>query len=206
MTKILVCWSGGCDSTLLLFHAARAYGTPKSPVRALSITSDQVSSGPREAAARKKILAEFKKRGLHVAHSEMSLTCSGDGLNGKGLPQAVMWLVGTQFLLEDETYGLGYIKGDDWVAHKAEFEETFRLLQRVSDRTGSIWTPLSWTEKRGVIHQLRQHKLLKLTWWCEVPPRHKKATPCGDCHSCMTHETAVWKLDKFGPGTMWAGD
>jgi hypothetical protein len=121
-TQILVCWSGGCDSTLLLHHAAREFGTKSEPVRALSIISDQVSSRVRESAARKKIFKELKKRGLHVLHSESELSCKkGAGINSFGLPQAIIWLLGPQFLREEESFGLGYIKGDDWVTYRHEF-------------------------------------------------------------------------------------
>jgi 7-cyano-7-deazaguanine synthase in queuosine biosynthesis len=125
-----------------------------------------------------------------------------------GLPQAVMWLYGTQFLKEDETFGMGYIKGDDWLTNRDEFQKIFDGLQRISNRTGHLWTPLQYTEKRGVIHQLGELDLLKLTWWCEIPPRKKSAGTCGECASCQTHETAVWKLEKFGPDhhSMWTGD
>lgn len=206
-SQILVCWSGGCDSTLLLYHAARIYGTKGWPVRALSIKSSQVAARTRESQARTRILKYFKKKGLHVSHSEMSITVDkGEGLAHYGLPQATMWLIGMQFLQVKETYGLGYIKGDDWVIYKHEFEQTFKLLQQVSERTGTIWTPMTSMEKRGVIHQLDDFGLLKLVWWCEVPDGHKSSKPCGKCNSCATHETGVWKLKNHGPGYLWDGE
>lgn len=210
MTEVLVCWSGGCDSTLLLHHAARLYGTPKNPVRSLSISSSQVTSAKREAAARKRILREFKKRGLHIDPMELELNvASGSpGLSHHGLPQAVMWLLATQALNETETLALGYIKGDDWLGHREAYQTVFDTLQKTSNRTGTLWTPLWGTEKRAVLHQLAELNLLHLTWWCDVPHNStKKTAPCGSCASCLTHRTAQWKLAEFGPPNhYWHGN
>jgi 7-cyano-7-deazaguanine synthase in queuosine biosynthesis len=79
------------------------------------------------------------------------------------------------------------------------------MLQWVGERTGSLWTPMLFMEKRGVIHQLMELKLLKLTWWCDVMPGHKGTKSCGTCHSCAAHETALWKLQHHGPGFLWDG-
>ncbi|MGD9728630.1 MAG: hypothetical protein AB7V39_19920, partial [Nitrospiraceae bacterium] len=198
--------SGGCDSTLLLHHAARIYGTPQTPVRALSITASQVAAGKRESEARTKIIRELKRRGLHIIQEEISIDIRhGDGLKHHGLPQAVLWLYGSQLLNEDEVFGMGYVHGDDWLTLQTEFRQIFDSLQRIAGRSGTLWTPLQYTEKRGVIHQLRRLKLMDKVWWCEAPVK-RRAGPCGRCHSCQSHETAVWKLEKFGPGQLWKGD
>ena len=198
--EVMVCWSGGCDSTLLLHHAARIYGTPSAPVRALSINSDQVTGAVKESQVRKRLMRKFKKMGLHIKQVELSITADkGIGMLNYGLSQAVMWLMGTQALEEKESLALGYIKGDDWPQHIEAFQSVFDTLQRVNSRTGNLWLPLIHTEKRGVLHQLRELELLDLTWWCGVPKRKRRKEPCGECKSCMTHETALWKLDTYGP-------
>ena len=209
MTKVLVSWSGGCDSTLLLYHACRKFGTPDEPIRALSITADQVTTEKHENAAREKLLKEFKKRGLHVEHEQVHISLKkGPGMRGGGLPQALMWLYGTQFLREDAWFALGYIKGDDWLYHRDDFAEVFKRLQSIGGRTGNLWTPLIWTEKRAVIRELEELELLTLTTWCDRLSRKSKAKnaePCGECASCRTHDTAVWKLETYGPGETWGG-
>lgn len=205
--NVLVCWSGGCDSTLLLHHTARLYGTPKSPVRALTIRSDQVGSDMREAAARQSLLKRFKKDGLHIEVNEVQIkTLQGNGLHSNGLPQAVLWLLATQALRDGDSLALGYVRGDDYAAEVEAFRSVFDTLQRVSHRTGALWLPLLSTEKRGVLHQLRELKLLDLCWWCEMRLGPKKKLPCGECASCETHEMGVLKLERFGPGFFWEGE
>ena len=91
--KALVCWSGGCDSTLLLHELARVHGTPSNPIRAISIVSTQVTAGKKEKGARDRLMRTFRKEGLHVELSELELrTLSGSGLEVHGLPQAILWL------------------------------------------------------------------------------------------------------------------
>lgn len=206
--KVLVCWSGGCDSTLLLYHVAKQYGTAGSPVRAFALDSDShLTAGRKEAQARKRILRELRKRGLNIELTEMSLTATaGSGLSDHGLPQAVMWLLASQALTDQETLAMGYVKGDDWLANIEHFQTVFNKLQTIAGRTGTLWLPLMFTEKRGVLHQLREMDLLELTWWCGAPDGRKKTqAPCGKCASCETHATALWKLGKFGPGHAWRG-
>ena len=212
---ILVCWSGGCDSTLLLHHLAREHGTPERPVRAVSFNVDQVGSSREQAKARCLLLREFKRRGLHVEVTTLSLGVEeGKGLRHDGLPQAVIWLLATQCLRPAEHLAMGYLRADggDWGQHRGEFLSVFRALQRVADRTGDFWTPLSGTQKRGVLHQLRELGLLEMTTWCEFPERGAKPRkrgglrrPCGACASCQAHDTALWQLDTWGPGWYWAG-
>lgn len=207
MTQVLVCWSGGCDSTLLLHHAAQAYSTANEPVRAISITSDQVTSGKCEERARKCLLKSLNKKGLWIKHTEVSITTTkGDGLLHYGLPQAVMWLLASQTLRENESLALGYIRSDDWPQHVESFQSVFDALQKVSGRTGNLWLPLLHTQKRGVLHQLAELDLLDLCWWCECPPPGKaRLKPCGTCPSCQKHAAGLRRLEHHGPGSMWEG-
>lgn len=201
MSRVLVCWSGGCDSTLLLHEAARVHGTPQSPVRAVAITCDQVTARAREKRARARLLREFRKQGLHVALTEIHIeTVSGNGIATYGLPQAILWLYASQMLGSDEHLALGYVRGDDWTVHQREFLHVFDSLQRIGGRAGRLLFPLCYIEKRAVLGELSERKLLDLTWWCEIPPEHKGREPCGKCHSCQRHETALWQLERHGAG------
>jgi 7-cyano-7-deazaguanine synthase in queuosine biosynthesis len=152
-------------------------------------------------------LKELKKRGLHIEHMKAELTIDGGGLMSYGLPQAVLWLVASQALYKKEYMALGYIKGDVWIEYRHEFTKVFKILQDVNGRTGTLWTPMEGMEKRGVLHQLKELELLDLVWWCEKPPKTKTGTkPCDECKSCQTHETALWKLETYGPGFLWKNE
>lgn len=115
----------------------------------------------------------------------------------------MVWLLATQALDVSEDLFLGYIKGDDWWTHRGEFQRVFDKLQYAAGRTGKLYAPLEGVAKRGVIHRLREADLLDLTWWCDARPEGKRKArnePCGSCDSCITHETGLWQLEKWGPG------
>jgi len=190
----LVLWSGGCDSTLLLHQVASEKATRDDPVRALSIVHDQVPANKEQAQARKNILKEFKRRGLHVVHSTVRVKTTGlFSVKGGGNTQAVLWLgLAVPYLFKDEDLYAGYIRGDDYWHYEGWLQEAFKNLKHAKYLKGRLRTPLEWLTKGEVIKELKQKKLLRLTWYCENPKKNGK--PCGKCHSCKVHRTGVWQL------------
>lgn len=205
----LVCWSGGCDSTLVLLDLAKQSSASR-PVRTFSISMpEQICGAVEQRRARKRILAKLRRGGSHIEPTEMILGLDhGAGLLGHGLPQAVVWLLGAQALRGQEDLYLGYIRGDDWWYHRGEFARVFERLQFIGGRKGAMHAPLEGVQKRGVIHRLNEAGLLDLTWWCDAAPagrRKSRSEPCGLCSSCVAHETGAWQLEKWGPGFLGEG-
>lgn len=196
----LVCWSGGCDSTLVLWDLAQK-ASPQKPVRAVSFDVSQVNMGKEQARARKRILARMKKNGLHVEHTNIKID-SGEGfIRQAGSPQAVLWLIASQALETEEDLYLGIVAKDDWWISYSSWYSVFNTLQSVAERTGVIVTPLGGTPKRVVLKYLEKAGLLDLTWWCaasDLPKNKLRKTPCGECSSCIAHETALWQRERFG--------
>ena len=111
----LVCWSGGCDSTLVL--ADLLEDPPKNEqVRSISINHpQQIVNSYRARAARKKLLRVFKKQGFDHQHVEVTFRQSGSfDLVSLGNPQAPVWLlISFLYLRRNENLYLGYVRGDD---------------------------------------------------------------------------------------------
>lgn len=186
----LILWSGGCDSTLLLFQmATKALAAGDAPPRALSVSyDDQIPAGEQHRTARLRILKEFRRRGLKVDHSEFVFTKQGDfGLERPpGLGQPILWLgFGQSCLMEDEDLYLGYVRGDDIWHYREHIVSTFSSMQQVSKKSGSLYFPLEWESKDEVLSQLADAKLLKFVWYCETV-RGSLTKPCGWCPSCKT--------------------
>lgn len=202
----LILWSGGCDSTLLLFeHATKALAAGENPPRALSISyDDQIPAGQQHRKARQAILKEFRRRGLKVDHAEVSFQKSGpiSVEPAPGLPQAILWTgIAQTFLMRDEDLYLAYIRGDDIWHYRQWLFDAFGSTQIVLQKDGKLQLPLEWMAKDEVLKELDAAGLLELTWYCETA-RGTEMKPCGWCASCKTMSAArhlaksKWGYDK----------
>lgn len=203
----LVLWSGGCDSTLVLYQLAREEGTAQKPIRTLSIIHPQVEGRDGQAAARAKILRRFKQLGLHVESSVLTISQSkGLAVEPAGLPQPVMWLTSAVLYLStvaEEKLYTGHIRGDDVWRCSGMLNQAFGLLCEVAGRKKAEWvTPLMDTSKWEVLRELKAAKLLDLCWWCEHP---EKGKPCGSCYPCKNHAMAEWRMQREKPGGIEEG-
>lgn len=195
----LVCWSGGCDSTRVLYDLA-VKATPEEPVRALSIIGPQFPAINAQRHARERIKQWLKKKKLlnvdyqeveinYDSHNRFEMTGNG------GLMQPIVWIpIAVTFLKEKEDLYVGYIRGDDFWHYKARMQWIFTYLQEVSNKSGLLQTPLEWETKYDVIKKLKEYGLFNLCWTCEFPTTKEK--PCGKCTPCCSMQSALWQLSK----------
>ena len=189
----LVLWSGGCDSTLVLYDLAREASYAK-PVRALSIEHHGISAGQEQRRAQTRILARMKRDGLPVEHATVMVTRSGSFMfaTQAGLSHPPIWFpTATLFLEEKEDLYAGYIREDDVWHYRSQLYNLFGALQTFQHREGNLILPLEWVSKSQVLGRLKKAKLLDLVWWCEEP---KAGKPCGSCIECKRHDAAVIQL------------
>ena len=197
---MLIAWSGGADSTFLLYSALKTRekrtreGKTTEPIHSVSIIHPQVVESAKHKSARKKILEWFAAKGLHHYHSEMKLKVEGDvSARSCLLSQVAIWIpYMIQFLHVHENLYLGYIK-EDVVFHRwQEITYSFDYLMRAIGKTGELKVPLEFIAKEAILARLRSCGLLKLTEFCESRKRRR----CGKCPSCISHLTAQWKLSQ----------
>lgn len=196
MSWPLLCFSGGCDSTYLLYLLAK-HSSSACPVQTFAINHPQIPCLNAQWRQRQRILKEMKKRGHHINHREMKIEIEGDGINGDGIPQVIIWLNATQYLTKEQDLWLGYKRGDCFFSYQERFQSAFKQIQSAADRTGSYKFPLQHTYKRDIIYQLEEAGLMKLIWTCERAGRSLK--PCGECNKCIEIATAHWQLKRWGP-------
>ncbi len=195
---MLVLWSGGCDSTLVLYDLARTEGTKEKPIRTLTIVHPQVLARREQAKARIAILKKFKEDGLHVQANHIVVHQSGGlEVSAYGNAQSILWLSTAVLYLEDKEKlytGHNMDDGDIW-PDAVTLNVAFTNLCQVGCRESSWVTPLIFVEKRQILQRLKDAGLLDLCWWCENPQDGK---PCRNCNPCILHETAMWQLKRWG--------
>lgn len=199
---MLVSWSGGCDSTLVLFDLCTAQKEREDSgsgliiqdfekVRAISVFHDQSDKDKKilEARARRRIYNEFKKRGLHFESLTVHIRNIQGETRGGGLESAVWILSAIPYLLKKETFHVGYIREDDVWHDRDAYIKGYNGIQELIGNEGGVKFPLEWDTKLDVVKRLQDAKLFDLTWWCEKP---KDKKPCGTCKPCYRMEAALF--------------
>lgn len=221
----LILWSGGCDSTWLLYDLIRGVKAEdrqiSSPgdksadkpgenaadqkqagtVRALSIIHPQVAARDEQRAARASFTRAMARRKLGFQHAEYLIEQYGHFSSfpsfGGGLTQPMIWLpTAYMYLHNEEGLYLGYVKGDDFWHWKADVIHMFNMFNNITGKNCTLHFPLEWTFKAEIIQSLQREKLYHHTWHCESPKAVGKGTKkCGTCHPCMVHKTALWQIE-----------
>jgi len=200
----LLLWSGGCDSTLLLYDLLNAkyshddkkcgrYVELKASEKIRSIDHPQQAGYVGNRNARQRLLPILRKK-FEFNHGEISISQDAIELSANGgIIQPMMWILqASQYLEANEDLYVGYIKGDDIWHYRSSLFNAFQHVQEFTHRTGKLILPLEWVSKAEVLYRLQDLKLLKHTWYCEFSDTAK----CGKCPSCHTHDTALWRLQQ----------
>lgn len=189
-----VAWSGGADSTLLLYLLCKELNKEgKKPIALISepyyLTTNKKIS---EAKARENIEKEFIARGLEFdkmrIRSEVEVP---DGLWGStfGLQQPGLWVMQFMCIMKKNAVAhFGYINGDHFWYHDNNFKDMVEAYNRMINTTTELSYELQYTEKVEVLKMLKEFDLLKYIWYCEAP--EKVGQPCGICHPCETNMRA----------------
>ena len=199
---ITVMFSGGCDSTLVLYKTLMSIQKKEisnTVVNALTIINNQVPAQKEQLEARIKIIEEFKKRELFFNHINVHINADGHGIQpGEpyGMVQPSIWLTQAPlYISNNEILRMGYHEGDSFWTHRHYAEEGFKNICKVMEKNCIIEYPLKLKRKPEIIMELKKRGLYELCWYCEHPTIDSK--PCGECFPCQTHRTALWQNETF---------
>lgn len=201
----LVCWSGGCDSTLILLDLATK-ATHENPVKALSISHMQIPAAKESRLARQKIKKWIKAKGYPVIYQEVVINhTSGFDIEdskltgkdvmfmanrGTGLFQPALWIpMAAMYMGPDDDAYFGYIQGDCLWHYKAEVSHIFNYLRDIMSKRGNIKFPLEWTDKKEVVERLHKLGVLEFCHSCESMTQ----AWCGHCTPCENRIAAEKK-------------
>jgi 7-cyano-7-deazaguanine synthase in queuosine biosynthesis len=210
----LVVWSGGLDSTLALYNAAK-YNETYRKVRAVSFVADLLDE--EKLKQEKKYREAFKtafKDLMSVEYYELELKLNGLWGTPSGCPQAAAWLgMISPFIEEDTDVIMGYIKEDSMWYYYTQLQDIFKLYCYINgyERSNLIY-PLQTTSKGEIIREAKRNGFYQHTWWCERPNTNervqemiknenfarfhhqyfestdeRKLFMCGTCDPCRTH-------------------
>lgn len=195
-----VVWSGGCDSTLLLYEVASKYGTKEKPIKTISIENQFLLKDKKKAERRQRgeILEEFKRRGLHIENTIVKTTDKGHKYPPRqdGLPQAFLWIAQSMIYVGNANFYFGYIRTDDFWHYDDKFLNAIDAMGSVLNKSPQVQMPLQVCRKSDVIRELHKLDLYDLTWYCEKPTSPVKQ--CYNCEPCKTHMTALFELASSG--------
>lgn len=200
-----VFWSGGCDSTLLLYELLDAYGPDK--VTAVSYRFPWLydKKAKSEQHCRELFLMKMRNRGLYpFNYIEMDVgikeVLGNIQARPSGLPQSCSWLLSIPVFIPEGSYIYeGGIKEDELTMYRTEYEQVFTNMCSILDKRLILRRPYIYFNKHEIIDKLFKYDLYDCTWHCEIPS--DVGCRCGKCVPCRTHQAALLYLREFGDGT-----
>lgn len=184
MTQIVL-WSGGMDSTLLLYNRANAYENDM--INALTVVTQAGSDKQRvlEKKARRVLLKVLPK---NIRHHEVKV----DSTIRHQTWQMPIWL---SYLIphvaDEDIVSLAYLASDGysfWNPRQKMLDAFNAHMRLMGNDKAVLEFPLEGVTKGYVIQSLKKAKLLSKCWYCGEP---KKGKPCGKCMKCMSYKR--WK-------------
>lgn len=204
--KHFVMWSGGTDSTLLLYELIMAYGAEN--VFAISydypwlLENKKLSEKSHRDLFKSKLECMKYMNGNKINHTEIKIshsTITGKHLYASpgGLPQAVGWLLSIPIYIPNDSYiYLGSIKDDDLTLHMGDYHKMFESMSNVLFRNIILREPYLYFDKYQILDKLFQYGLYDTTWACEMPQEIN--IPCGKCQPCIHHILSLQYLTNNG--------
>lgn len=201
----LVLWSGGVDSTFLVFHHLRSGRV----IDTVSIDGGQhYLKVMRESIARMALWRAFQNADMDADLTRLSKqicvpehkgdTHTAHGLLNKGgFQQILSWIIGVMRYYDPEKHShveMAYVMGDDMAAYVQYIADTFHALGMLQFcEPVKVYFPFMRNRKSQFYELMQRHtvmaasegrermSLLDLTWVCELP---EVDGHCGYCAAC----------------------
>lgn len=206
--RILIPWSTGVDSTVLVLHGVRdgyrvCYVHLKcdQPRNAYQVESERLPALKR--AIIEKVQSRKDSRGEsspvlkpfeRFSHATVSL--SSTPMPYKQLPAWFMHLMSMIGKEEYEEVQMGYLLNDDAAPACADLAQAWYHLAKaiygLNFKVPPLTFPLLRHRKHELIDELEHWGILDLVWWCELPQFYDDGRrPCEHCPSCIRHRRAL---------------
>ena len=185
LNKAGVLWSGGLDSTYLIYWYLSHFPQVKVVGHYIELVNNDQKT-KMEKAACDKLAKLFKER----FPDRFEWSCGSSfqvrtGFNEVCFKQLPFWLLGGLFIPPVDTMAIGYVMNDDAISYITEIKKAWRSLQFVRRSSSIILEfPLTQIKKDEILDNLpsefKEHVV-----WCEQPITEDGVQkPCGRCVSC----------------------
>jgi 7-cyano-7-deazaguanine synthase in queuosine biosynthesis len=190
-----VAWSGGCDSSLLLYKISEELKKDNKEVTALISKSGFIGKRKEVSEEMARISFEDALLARKIEIKKLTIQTIIDqrfgetGVN-QGYAQAGLWVLEFLPIMKDNSViHFGYIKDDDFWLFDHHFTKMVEQYCKMLNKNITLSFDLAFYTKVDVISELIELDLLDKVWFCETPPEVGKA--CGNCHPCQTHKVAL---------------
>ena len=189
MKKVLIPWSGGLDSTTLVYNNLKEGNTVVPVYLTIENNENKVKKELEVLDKLKSVLDGKISRGElpgRLERIESDVRLSVAGCPNLSLAQIPVWITG---LLYTEWHGVdeiqvGYVMNDDAISYIPDFKKMFNSYKSIVHDELSIpklTFPLVKTKKR-ICWDTLPHEVRQLTVFCENP---SGGNDCGHCVSCQ---------------------
>ena len=204
-----ILYSGGADSTYLLYDAVRSlngYSIDNKPVlRTISFNAPQLPGSHQQKVRRARFIQYFRETyNTNIDAIEIDATEILSRFGNVNMPQQVCWLSVLPMFnprIYNETLEFGYVKGDDFWHWRDFFcriiDNTFDILYNTEKTNINVSYPLEWVTKTKITRTLIEHKLDKFIWICDTITNDNRddPPPCGKCDSCIEWMTTEKEIE-----------
>ena len=189
--KILVLWSGGLDSTYLVYMLLQQGHTVCASYVELQNNDSKVRA---ERRAIESLLKEFKKYPyFKYVGTAATIEINGDAKKLR-YRQTLLWLLAAAYKI-DPTYDevtFGYVMNDDMISYLEDIRNIWNSFSALSyDGLPKLSFYLT-KEKKSDVYNLLPEKFRRHVVWCELPHKvQDRFISCGKCIPCKRMTTLL---------------
>lgn len=200
-----ICWSGGADSTCLLYELLEAYGSDHVVAVSMKYPWLLTDKWESERMHRDAIKAKLKLMGpkfsdfKHVEFIIDEKMITGPLLQASqlrgGSPQLVGWILNVVNYADDNSFiYTGAIKDDDIsITNNGDgYRMMFEGAAKVVSKHITLREPYMYLPKTAILDKLFKNNLYDLVWFCEMPNEINKV--CYTCRPCKLHSISLQLL------------
>lgn len=199
-------YSGGCDSTLILYDLCEAFKGSVIYTISMNFPWLHEIKYKTEEEYRLKFLKFLKSQGhtiipleinvYHKYYPEFDEEIDKFLFTVQEGTQAVAWITNACTFLEnrDKLY-FGLTAHDSHATSLPYLQNVIDQMALATHRSFTLRTPLDRIDKHYIISRLFDKEIYQYAWFCETP--NEVGKPCLNCQPCIRHITALIAMSRF---------